>query len=149
MCHHTTEAERAWSGTKSVLWRGQESVGAGESRVAEVWFLLDGQLEGDVHLSFFSQRYDFRQLYDLKQTEQTQCPQQNINPGWSLNNAAALITGGKCVVTIFAASSRSSQARIFNGLAAIRALASSTLVPEGRKDVLTSWKRCNIHTQLC
>ena len=32
-------------------------------------------------------------------------------------------------VTILAASSRSSQARIFRGLAAIRALASSTLVP--------------------
>lgn len=34
-----------------------------------------------------------------------------------------------CVCTILAASSRSSQARIFRGLAAIRALASSTRVP--------------------
>lgn len=37
------------------------------------------------------------------------------------------------VRTIFAASSRSSQARIFSGLAAIRALASSTLVPENKQ----------------
>lgn len=38
------------------------------------------------------------------------------------------------VCTIFAASSRSSQARIFSGLAAIRALASSTLVPKKIKE---------------
>lgn len=30
---------------------------------------LDGQLEGDVHLSFFSQRDNFRKLYDLEADE--------------------------------------------------------------------------------
>lgn len=28
--------------------------------------VLDGQLEGDVHLSFLSQRDDFRKLYNLQ-----------------------------------------------------------------------------------
>ena len=38
------------------------SLGGGESARA----VLDGQLEGDVHLGFFSQRHDLRKLYNLR-----------------------------------------------------------------------------------
>lgn len=39
-------------------------------RRSKVGGFLDGQLEGDVHLSFLSQRDDFRKLYNLR-TEET------------------------------------------------------------------------------
>lgn len=35
-------------------------------RRSKVQVSLDGQLEGDVHLSFLSQRDDFRKLYNLR-----------------------------------------------------------------------------------
>lgn len=75
-CTVMTSCHRGQRETKHL---GGEEVGRCGGGVFGGGGQLDGQLEGDVHLSFFSQRDNFRKLYDLEADEPIRRAVQSIN----------------------------------------------------------------------
>lgn len=63
MCKFEEEEKEVTAAVRPSYHRGERTCDWGEGRAGGG--ASDGQLEGDVHLSFLSQRHDFRQLYHL------------------------------------------------------------------------------------